>query len=157
MLIRIPKKLAQAAIKVITQHRYLLSIYWLLSSYEKQAAITSILGKEKFWSSTNFYHHLDVLQDLAPNVVYQQKAVNPCDSKTLSGCIQYTAVIADKGLAKKKIKSANLMEHVPQAIGEMYICAKNLKINTLHGALTDGNSWIFLIIVLNPGGNRANF
>ncbi len=31
--------------------------------------MTSVLGKEKLWSSTNLYHHLEVLQGLVPNAV----------------------------------------------------------------------------------------
>ncbi|KAI9438756.1 hypothetical protein H4582DRAFT_196131 [Lactarius indigo] len=184
----------------------------LKPGYEKRAAMTSVLGKEELWSSTHFHQHLEVLQDVVPNVnnasarrwiepflfrtsamvssnkrmilsmeqVVQQTPVNPSDSKTLTGCINYTAVLADNDLAKVFLsdptfknlgtmmpcgffvaeanpKSANLMVHVPQAIGEMYACAKNLKKNTLRGALSDGNSWMFLIIVLNPDGNGANF
>ncbi|KAH9172765.1 hypothetical protein EDB89DRAFT_1963556 [Lactarius sanguifluus] len=116
---------------------------------------------------------------LSPEQVVQQTAVNPSSSKTLSGCIGYTAVIADNGVANvflsdptfrnlctmpcgffvavANIELASLMEHVPQAIGEMYACAKSLKVDTLRGALTDGNSWMFLIIGLNPDGHGANF
>jgi len=50
-----------------------------------------------------------------------------------------------------------LNEHLPQVIGEMYACAKDLEIDTLRGALTTGNIWIFIIIVLNHDGNGATY
>ncbi len=31
------------------------------------------------------------------------------------------------------------------------------RIDTLRGVLTDGHSWIFIIIMLNPNGNGAKF
>ncbi|KAH8976697.1 hypothetical protein EDB92DRAFT_2109525 [Lactarius akahatsu] len=138
----------------------------LKRAYEKRAEMTRLLGHEKLWSSTNFYRHLEVLQNLVPNVneesariwidafffrtsamvpcnkrmvlsveqVVHQTVVGPLSSKTLSGYIDYTAVIADNYLAKAKARTS-----------------------ALRGALTDGNTWIFLILVVNPDGNGATF
>jgi len=60
-------------------------------------------------------------------------------------------------VAEAKITSLGFEEHLPQAIGEMYACAKHLKIGILRGALTDGHKWIFIIIVLNHDGKGAKY
>jgi len=178
--------------------------------------MTSVLGKEKLWSSTNLYRHLEVLKTLVPNSetneegarpwtdafffrtsamvssnkqmvisleqVVQRTAIHPSSStkQALTGLIDYVALIADDHLAdmfflqpnivslqvlipcgffvaEAKIKSLGFMEHLPQAIGELYACAKHLEINTLRGALTDGHRWVFIIIVLNHDGNGAKY
>ena len=41
----------------------------LKPSYAERAAMTSTLGKERFWSSANFHSHLEVLQSLVPMMV----------------------------------------------------------------------------------------
>ncbi|KAH8978545.1 hypothetical protein EDB92DRAFT_2095768 [Lactarius akahatsu] len=187
----------------------------LKPGYEERAAVTSALGKEKLWSSTNLYHHLEVLQNLVPKrpneesahpwvdafifrtsamvsskkhmvlcleQVVSQRALHPqtLSFTTHSGLIGYTAAIADNYwadgffsdptlvnlklmmpcgffIAEAKIGSFSLMEQLPQAIGEMYACAKHLEINTLRGVLTNGLSWIFVLIVLNSDDNGAKY
>ncbi|KAH9011507.1 hypothetical protein EDB85DRAFT_2228364, partial [Lactarius pseudohatsudake] len=187
----------------------------LKPGYKERAAVTSVLGKERLWSSTNLYCHLEVLQNLVskrPNEqsahpwvdafifrtsamvssnkrmvlcleqVVSQRALRPhtLSFTTHSGLICYTAAIADKNwadyffsdptlvnlklmmpcgffIAEAKIEPFNLMEQLPQAIGEMYACAKRLETDALRGALTDGHSWIFVLIVLNSDGNGAKY
>jgi hypothetical protein len=188
----------------------------LKSDHEEQAAMTSALGKERFWSSAHLHSHLEVLQSLVPNVVstlchpsnlcmhiyvslylfqsaesahtwidpffFRVSAMVPSDQGMIlsveqviqqraklpsTGYIDYTAVIANNNgaseldftllnladelieleyfldsptstylsilkpsvffLAVPKIESATLLDHVPQAVREMYACAKKLK------------------------------
>ena len=69
-------------------------------------------------------------------------------------------------------KPGDLRGHIPQAVAEMYGCAKLLKYVPglwprpplisprkvfLRGALTNGHHWIFLILHLNPGGAGGTF
>jgi len=112
--------------------------------------------------------------------VVPQITVRPSSSTTLSGFIDYTAVTANEKLAKiflsdpilakfrttlptsffvaeAKVRSLQLTGHLPQAISEIYACAKSLKKNILRGALTDGHAWIFIILVLNSDGNGAKY
>jgi len=108
-------------------------------------------------------------------------AVKPSSSTTLHGIIDYTAAtavksVADKFLSKptiERLKSMSglvvteaksssktptlLRDHVPQAVGEMYACAKALGKNTVRGALTVGDTWIFLVLVMNSDGDGANY
>ncbi|KAH9013569.1 hypothetical protein EDB85DRAFT_1899644 [Lactarius pseudohatsudake] len=56
--------------------------------------------------------------------------------------------IGDVFVAEAK-KTNNLKKHLPQVIGEM--------INTLCGALTNGHSWVFIIITLNCDGNGTKY
>ena len=78
-------------------------------------------------------------------------------------------------VAEAKVSSLHLTGHLLQAIGEIYACAKSLKWgpllalfffsnpllhprkNILRGALTDGNAWIFIILVLNSDSNGAKY
>ncbi|KAH9002734.1 hypothetical protein EDB86DRAFT_3040806 [Lactarius hatsudake] len=188
----------------------------LKPGYEERAAVTSVLGKEKLWSSTNLHRHLEVLQNLVPKrpneesahpwvdaflfrtsamvssnkhmvlcleQVISQRAIRPhtLSFTTHSGLIGYTASIADNTnwadhffsdptlvnlklmmpcgffIAEAKIEPFNLKEQLPQVIGEMYACAKHLEIGALRGALTNGHSWIFVLIVLNSDGNGAKY
>ena len=69
-------------------------------------------------------------------------------------------------------KPGDLRDQIPQAVAEMYGCAKLLKYvpslrlysllisprkEFLRGALTDGHYWIFLILHLDPGGVGGTF
>lgn len=60
-------------------------------------------------------------------------------------------------VAQAKLESVSLINHIPQAICEMYVCLKSLKKKFLRGALTSGHDWIFLIIELNADGDGATY
>ena len=65
----------------------------------------------------------------------------------------------------------SLQDHVPHAVCETYACAKILQSvifmsqsvlnfshqiprkDVIHGALTDGQDWIFIILKMNPDGS----
>ncbi|KAH9005735.1 hypothetical protein EDB86DRAFT_2795562, partial [Lactarius hatsudake] len=110
-------------------------------------------------------------------------ATCPPNSTTISGLVDYTAIIAHRKLgieaffsnptfeklrttrpfgffvaeAKKRSEESELKMHLPQVIGEMYASMRHLRTYTLRGALTDGHSWIFIIIKLNSDGNGARY
>ena len=179
----------------------------LKPGHAERAAVTSTLGKERFWSSANFHSHLEVLQSLVVSTLTYNIHISPYLCQTVEsahtwidpfffrvsamlpsnqsmvlsveqviqqttkhpsrGYIDYTAVIANNHQASEldfpflnladelielehvltslsssdlsilmpsgffvavpKIESAILLEHVPQAVREMYACAKKLK------------------------------
>ncbi|KAF9553048.1 hypothetical protein CPC08DRAFT_767833 [Agrocybe pediades] len=45
-----------------------------------------------------------------------------------------------------------LENHVPQAVGEMYSCARTLKKKIVRGALTNGWEWLWIILEVSPSG-----
>jgi len=76
------------------------------------------------------------------------------------------------GFFVAEAKPGDLRDHIPQAVAEMYGCAKLLKYvpclrlysplislrkEFLRGALTNGHRWIFLILHLNPDGIGGTF
>ena len=75
-----------------------------------------------------------------------------------------------------KARDMSLQDHVPQAVCEMYACAKTLRsvswsarLNPsrlshkilrkafIRGALTDGKDWIFIIVKMNPDGDGGAY
>lgn len=68
-----------------------------------------------------------------------------------------------------KARDMSLQDHVPQAVCEMYACAKTLRSvvcivrlslshkilrkDVIRGALTDGQDWIFIILKMKPHGD----
>jgi len=71
--------------------------------------------------------------------------------KTLSAQDQALFVIEAKG------PNQRLESHIPQAICEMYACARHISKTIFRGALTNGHSWIFLILILNEDGNGGKY
>ncbi|GLB34519.1 hypothetical protein LshimejAT787_0200840 [Lyophyllum shimeji] len=94
--------------------------------------------------------------------------VIPFNLDTLGGFIDYTAVKVNGSEAhasaflmnpaldsltehnhtlfvlEAKARDMALRDHIPQAVCEMYACAKSLGKNFIRGALTDGQTWIFI-------------
>lgn len=66
-------------------------------------------------------------------------------------------------------KLEDLHLHIPQAVADLYACAKRLKYErpspllipfrktTLRGALTNGNQWYFILLKLNDDGVGATY
>ncbi|KAJ3517105.1 hypothetical protein NLJ89_g722 [Agrocybe chaxingu] len=52
-------------------------------------------------------------------------------------------------VAEAKEVGVPLGHQVPQALGQMYACAAALKKSIIRGALTDGRTWIFLLLKSN--------
>ncbi|KAF8075258.1 hypothetical protein FPV67DRAFT_1476688 [Lyophyllum atratum] len=105
-------------------------------------------------------------------------------SRSLSGYIDYTAVVAEAnassaglldspylsvlkrymqtrststGFFVLEAKFTNIAQHVPQAICEMYACGKYLQKNVVRGALTSGRQWMFLILNINDDFGGATY
>ncbi|KAF9548277.1 hypothetical protein CPC08DRAFT_346771 [Agrocybe pediades] len=50
-----------------------------------------------------------------------------------------------------------LENHVPQAVGEMYSCARTLKKKIVRGALTNGWEWLWIILEVSPSGGGGRY
>jgi len=64
--------------------------------------------------------------------------------------------IMPAGIVVTEAKSLcmSLEDHIPQAAGGMYACAKSLGKDIIRGALTSGDVWIFLILIINGDGAK---
>jgi len=105
-------------------------------------------------------------------------AVKPLGSTELHGSIDYMATVMPQTKAdnfrsdptvnhlravmssclvvtEAKSFSTSLRDHVPQAVAKMYACAKVFKKDVIRGALTAGNKWMFLVLVINDNGDGA--
>ncbi|KAG1727127.1 hypothetical protein EDB19DRAFT_1750969 [Suillus lakei] len=104
--------------------------------------------------------------------------ISPSSLQTLSGFIDYTAVVVDKRRVEFLLDTSQLgslgrimpssffvmeaklsdpSEHVAQAVYEMYACGKFLQKKVLRGALTDGHDWMFLFIKFNDNYDGASY
>ncbi|KAM6489310.1 hypothetical protein JOM56_015211 [Amanita muscaria] len=103
--------------------------------------------------------------------------VEPFSFSTIGGYIDYTAIeVSASGaenylawsrlgvlqdfdhtlfVSEAKASNISLENHVPQAVCEIYACAKQLGKNIIRGAVTDGHNWIFLVLKMDPNGDGA--
>ncbi|KAG6829097.1 hypothetical protein H0H92_005710 [Tricholoma furcatifolium] len=51
----------------------------------------------------------------------------------------------------------DLHEHLPRTVCQLYVAGKGLQRSTIRGALTDGYSWIFIILFFNKEGKGASW
>ncbi|KAI0801379.1 hypothetical protein C8Q74DRAFT_1364988 [Fomes fomentarius] len=138
------------------------------------------LGADGLWSADMLYRHLQYLEGLnaaaarlwinaffyrvasmTPNgkkmvlSVAQNipSAILSDESPPVSGIIHHWAAIATSPLqAKAKGPDQRLKSHVPQAVCEMYRCARTVGKTRIRGVLTNGRGWIFLVLTLNSDG-----
>ncbi|KAH7910224.1 hypothetical protein BJ138DRAFT_1009256 [Hygrophoropsis aurantiaca] len=110
--------------------------------------------------------------------VVQATTASPSSLSSLSGFVDYTAVVASQcdaaifmktpqlhvlkrympsGFFVVEAQVFNISDHVPQAVCEMYACGTLLEKNVLRGALTNGHDWIFLLIELNDDYDGASY
>ncbi|KAF5328445.1 hypothetical protein D9619_013270 [Psilocybe cf. subviscida] len=77
--------------------------------------------------------------------------------RTAEMLLDYPALDKDvQALFVTKAKSLNrglaLLSHVPQALAEMCMCARTAGKKVIRGALTNGHTWIFLIVKFGDKG-----
>ncbi|PPQ74069.1 hypothetical protein CVT26_006950 [Gymnopilus dilepis] len=60
-------------------------------------------------------------------------------------------------VSEAKGPDQRLVNHVPQAVSEMYAFAKHMEKRLIRGAVTNGHEWIFLVVKLNEDGNGAQY
>ncbi|KAF9542751.1 hypothetical protein CPC08DRAFT_438200 [Agrocybe pediades] len=89
--------------------------------------------------------------------------------------IVYVSIVTSKEVAEQYLSQPNLValcgiekstlfvtaakgpdqrleNHVPQAVGEIYSCARTLKKKIVRGALTNGWEWLWIILQVYPSG-----
>lgn len=109
-------------------------------------------------------------------------SAGPSSLSTLSGTLDYAAVVVDRRYAgylltspsiemmksttpmllcffiiEAKAEAFNLTQHLPQVVGEILACARHFEKKVLRTTLTNGRSWIFVIVCLNEGNNGASY
>jgi len=104
--------------------------------------------------------------------------VSPSSLSTLSGFIDYSAVVTSQRTAAillttpqlhalktlkpysffiVEAKLFNPSDHVPQAVSEMYASGKFLQTKFVRGALTNGREWIFLHLKFTDDYEGASY
>ncbi|KAI0369301.1 hypothetical protein BV20DRAFT_1122184 [Pilatotrama ljubarskyi] len=135
----------------------------------------------RMWINAFFYRMACMVPSGSGKVLSVEQgftAVTPSDPSLhiVSGSIAWTAILTSPAKADrfvhKKVRLADLQtdnsallvsveakgpdlvlaEYVPQAICEMHACARTVLKSTIRGVLTDGHTWIFLILTLNGSG-----
>ncbi|KIJ51002.1 hypothetical protein M422DRAFT_204014 [Sphaerobolus stellatus SS14] len=139
------------------------------------------------WIDAFFFRASAMLPEAKRMVLNMEHAVpattiSPSSLRTLSGFVDYTAVVASErtadfflttphlhilrtptqhsmpsGFFVTEAKLHNPSEHIPQAVSEMYACGKLLQKKVLRGALTNGRDWIFLLMKFNDNYDGASY
>ncbi|KAG1827625.1 uncharacterized protein BJ212DRAFT_1313648 [Suillus subaureus] len=105
-------------------------------------------------------------------------AISPSGLQTLSGIVDYTAIVASQSddagfyltpasfheikaimpssffVIEAKLHDPN---HIVQVLSKMYACGKFLQQKVLRGALINGHDWIFLLMTLNDDYDGASY
>ncbi|KAF8723412.1 hypothetical protein AX14_009327 [Amanita brunnescens Koide BX004] len=105
-----------------------------------RAKKTNSIGEDQDWSADRLYHHLSFLEGCLLR--------NPRLNKLAA---QAFCVTEAKGPDQR------LESHIPQALAELYACAKHQEKRIIRGALTNGHEWIFFILKLDEGGNGGKY
>ncbi|KAI9441535.1 hypothetical protein H4582DRAFT_2073709 [Lactarius indigo] len=136
------------------------------------------------WIEAFFFHASAMLppdQHMVLNmeqVVPAMTTTNPLSFLTLSRFVDYFVVVANQHAATIFLKSpildnlksfmsssffvieaklSNPSVHVSQAVCGLCACGKLLQKKVLHGALTNGHDWIFLLVKLNDDYDGASY
>ncbi|KAL0947828.1 hypothetical protein HGRIS_013895 [Hohenbuehelia grisea] len=93
------------------------------------------------------------------------------DEATLKGFVDYAifytrneralSFMRDPLLSKIRLHSdsvfVSLGHQLPQSLGEMYACSSAVNKKIIRGALTNGHSWIFLLLKVHPNGQGGTY
>ncbi|KAJ3502706.1 hypothetical protein NLJ89_g8764 [Agrocybe chaxingu] len=129
----------------------------------------------RLWINAFFYRvsamipeHLKMavsIEQVVPAVTLSDKSPH-----TLSGFIDFTAAVMVPAqlerpvlwpndsvlfVSEAKDVSIDLKKHIPQAVAEMLGCARRVGKKIVKGVVTDGRSWIFLILTLQGDGTAT--
>ncbi|TDL20238.1 hypothetical protein BD410DRAFT_773183 [Rickenella mellea] len=105
--------------------------------------------------------------------------ISPESLSTLSGSLDYSAVIPRRRVAAPNFSAdlqslqrnvpfglfvieakpfkSDLEPHIPQAVCQLFACAKHLNKRTIRGTLSNGRQWIFIILTLNHDSQGGSF
>ncbi|KAF8881397.1 hypothetical protein CPB84DRAFT_1817259 [Gymnopilus junonius] len=123
----------------------------------------------RLWIDAFFYRVSTMMPSGLKMVLYPER--------TVPGYVNFTAIATTPIQAMRLLRNPTLLKaddsalfvseakgpdqqlesHVPQAVGEMYASANRLGTTTIRGVLTNGHSWIFLILKLNSDGNGGRY
>ncbi|KAG2116645.1 uncharacterized protein F5147DRAFT_769016 [Suillus discolor] len=125
-----------------------------------------------FWAAAMLPRHKHFLLNMEYCV--PEMTIAPGSAETLSGFLDCARVVSDRYLKSASLQELKVMglfgffvteakynklgeNYITQAVCEMYTCAKNLQRKFIHGALSNGQAWIFLFLTLNDGFNGATY
>ncbi|KAF8067907.1 hypothetical protein FPV67DRAFT_1416207 [Lyophyllum atratum] len=136
------------------------------------------------WIDTFFFRVSAMLPE-DKRMVLNMSSHHSSNLATISSRVDYTAFVGSKNVAevflerphlhilktymKKDVPSGffvveakvgvkllvDISDHVPQAVSELYACGRFLRTKVLRGALTDGHSWVFLLMKFNENFDGA--
>lgn len=158
------------------------NMYRHLTMLERQVS-RKTEASARAWIDTFFFRAMAMVpptERMVLNMEYTvpSPTIRPQSFGTISGRTDYTAIIAKPGAATVLLttteilslqryipsgffvaegKSGELTRYIPQAVAEIYACAKNLQKDILRGALTNGREWIFLIVFCKKDGDGATY
>ncbi|KIJ92858.1 hypothetical protein K443DRAFT_647776 [Laccaria amethystina LaAM-08-1] len=155
----------------------------LKTDYKVRVAATEPLGMTEHGSSEGLYRHLCVLKKHVPRALVLSleqsvpaTTVKPFSFSTIGGYIDYTAIGistsgAEKYLAWPRLRVLQDIDHTLcfRSRCEQYFarepCPSNRGLckttwvgglkNIIHGAVTDGHDWIFLVLKMDSNGEGA--
>ncbi|KAE9401731.1 hypothetical protein BT96DRAFT_974660 [Gymnopus androsaceus JB14] len=127
------------------------------------------------WIDT-FFYRASAMVASGKRMVINMEHVMPTSSMN-TGFTYYTAVIAENsaaaayhgnpGIASARMlktgffvteaQKGPLFEHIPHAVCQLYASSKQIRKDTVRGALTNGHEWMFIIFSLNKDGNGASY
>ncbi|EIN03534.1 hypothetical protein PUNSTDRAFT_139419 [Punctularia strigosozonata HHB-11173 SS5] len=138
----------------------------------------------RLWINAFFYRVAVMISSgskmvLSVEQVVPSVTVSNTSAHTLSGYVVWTAIVMparkahiylrhpflqhlkndESALFVSEAKGPNqlLQHHVPQAVGEMLACARTARKPIIRGVLTNGHTWIFIILKLSDNGGGSYF
>ncbi|CAA7270372.1 unnamed protein product [Cyclocybe aegerita] len=127
----------------------------------------------RLWINAFFYRVSAMIPEHLKMALSIEQVVHK-SPHTLSGFIDFTAAVmvpAQLGsflerpvlrpndsvlfVSEAKDVSIDLKKHIPQAVAEMLGCARRAGKKIVKGVVTDGRSWIFLILTLQDDGTAT--
>ncbi|KAF8880207.1 hypothetical protein CPB84DRAFT_1828266 [Gymnopilus junonius] len=117
---------------------------WINAFLYRVAAMTPI-----YFPGCRIPHTLSGYIDWAVITTTKKNAVDYLDNPYLQKLKKEDSALF---ISEAKDAEQGLSSHVPQALAEMYGCARTVGKPTIRGVLTNGHSWIFLILTLKDGG-----
>jgi len=165
---------------------YMAKLKITFSGYELEAQFQGshrINYLERTWSAANLYRQLHLLENLVPRrrmVVNMKPGVSSTTSfSTPCGIIvDHTNVVADRRLAGFYLADPQFVrfkdqllcgffvienkhyyppDHISHAVCELFERGTLLQKQIIRGALTDGRTWIFLLVKLNDNYDGAGY
>ncbi|KAG1789466.1 uncharacterized protein HD556DRAFT_1311416 [Suillus plorans] len=156
----------------LSRHLHFLGGHISKTEANARAWIEAFLFRASAMLPSNTCMVLNMKQDVPATIVSLSRL------STLSGIVDYTAIVASQHNANFYVKSMGLYEmktnmprsffvmdaklcnpsdDVPQAVYKMFAYGKFLEQKVIRGALVNGSDWIFILMTLNDNYDGASY